>query len=106
MLWRLPSMVISVLRSLSRDCLKGLCSWLEPVIVVVLGFVGVEGCCVTEGQADVVEALCEAELAERVNLEGCVKALCVGDGLIFERDGELIVRCLGCTVEKQSDVFF
>ena len=36
-----------------------------------------------QGEADVVEALDEAELAEGVDFEGGVEALCVGDGLGF-----------------------
>ena len=58
----------------------------------MLGFECVERCCVAQSQADVVEAFEQAELAEGIDFEGRVKSAAVGDGLVFKRDGELIVR--------------
>jgi hypothetical protein len=76
------------------------------VLLVVGCFELVEVGGVAQGEADVVEALDEAVLAERVDLEGGVEALCVADGLVFERDGELVVGCLCGAVEEEGYVFF
>jgi hypothetical protein len=66
----------------------------------MLLFIGVEFGGVAQGEADIVEALDEAVLAERVYLEGGMEALRVGDGLSFERNGELVVRDGGGAVEE------
>ena len=59
----------------------------EPGGAVVLLFVGVELGRVTQREADVVQTLDEAVLAEGIDLEGGVEAMNVRDSLLFERDG-------------------
>ena len=58
----------------------------------MLCFKCVERRCVTQGQADVVEAFEQAELAEGIDFKCCAEAVAVGYGLLFKRDGELVVR--------------
>ncbi len=53
----------------------------------------------TQGQADIVEAFDETELAERIYVEGCVEALVVAYRLGFKRDSELVVGNLCRVVE-------
>ncbi len=61
-------------------------------MLVVGGFVGVEGFGVAEGEGDVVEAVEEAVFAEGVDVEAGVEAGVVGDGLVFEVDRDLVAR--------------
>ena len=48
----------------------------------------------------------QAELAEGIDFEGGVKAVCVGDGLLFKRDGELIVGDGLGVVQQLRDLLF
>ena len=68
-----------------------------PEFVVVFGFELVELVFVAEGEADVVEAVQQAVLAERVDVEVRVEALIVGDGLGFEVDGDEVFRICGAS---------
>ena len=54
-----------------------------------------------EGEADVVEAVQQAVLAERVDVEVGVEALVVGDGLGFEVDGDLVLRVCGASAARR-----
>ena len=59
-----------------------------------------------QGEADVVEAFEQAELAEGIDLEGCAEAAAVGHRLRFERDGELIVGNRLRVVEQFGHLLF
>ena len=74
------------------------CLGCGPEFFVVFGFEGVELGFVAQGEADVVEAVQQAVLAERVDVEVGVEALVVGDGLGFEVDGDVVLRVCGAAV--------
>jgi hypothetical protein len=77
-----------------------------PEFCVVLGFIGVEFRLVAQGEADVVEAVNEAVLTERVDVEVGIEALVVGDGLVDEGDGDLVLRIGGAALEQGLNLFF
>ena len=59
-----------------------------------------------EGEADVVEAVQQAVLAEGVDVEVGVEALVVGDGLGFEVDGDLVRGVRGGAGDECLHVLF
>ena len=66
------------------------CSRLEPEFGVMFRFVFVEFGFVAEGEADVVEAVQQAVFAERVDVEVCIEAFIVRDGLGFKVDCDFV----------------
>ena len=70
----------------------------------MVAFEVVDGVGVTQGQADVVEAVQQAVLAEWVDVEVRVEAEVVGDGLGFEVDGELVLGVFRASVEQGFDL--
>ncbi len=70
----------------------------------MVAFEVVDGVGLTQGQADVVEPVQQAVFAEGVDVEVCVEAEVVGDGLGFEVDGELVLGVFGAAVEQGCDL--
>ena len=59
-----------------------------------------------EGEADVVEAVEQAVFAEGIDVEVGVEAVRVGDGLVGEVDGDLVLRVGGGSGEKGLGFLF
>ena len=55
-------------------------------------------------EANVVETFEQAELAKGIDLEFCGESAAIGDGLRFERDGQLIARNLLRVLEQSFDL--
>ena len=68
------------------------------------GFVGVEDLGVAEGEGDVVEAVEEAVFAEGVDVEAGVETFVVGDGLVFEVDGDPVGGVCGGSGDEEFDL--
>ena len=56
---------------------------------------------VTQSEANIVESIQQAIFAERINIEVRIEAEFVGDGLLFEVDGDLVLGVRGRALEQR-----
>ncbi len=71
----------------------------------MVAFEVVDGMGLAQGEADVIEAIQQAVFAEGVDIEVCVEAQVVDDGLSFKVDGDFVIGVFGAAVEQGCDFF-
>ncbi len=69
-------------------------------------FVGRDFVLLLQRQADVIETMDQAVLAERFDLERLRVAVLIAQGLLFEIDGQLVAGVLRGALEQIFDLFF